>query len=60
MLPKSPAIVAKLLPVRHMTVTYYCSIRVVVLAGCSSDSLFGLCGEKGVAAERCSKEKRTS
>src|ERR1700741_3534478 len=49
MLLKSPAIVAKLLPGRHMIVTCCCSIRVVVLADCSSDSVSGCRGEKGAA-----------
>ena len=57
MLRKSPAIVAELLPSCHMIVTCCCSIRVVVLADCFSDSVFGLCGERGQLAERCSKEK---
>src|ERR1700758_3777861 len=49
MLTKSPAIVSKLLPGRHMIVTCGCSIRVVVLAGCCSDSVSSCRGEMGVA-----------
>src|SRR6201997_1817321 len=49
MLTKSPAIVSKLLPGRHMIVTCGCSIRVVVLAGCCSDSVSGCRGEMGAA-----------